>query len=85
MLSSQSQFLGQLQIRQHKHFYLLTRYVVQCLNTGAMHGFRFKHLEYKYPPVMQYLYAQQQFTAWLYKWSRPDTQGYIDWYLQHVW
>ena len=65
-------------MRTKPHFYLLTRYLVQCRNTGALHSFRFKHLAQS---QQQYLQNHGESVTN----ARKDTQGYLSWYLQHVW
>jgi hypothetical protein len=68
--------LGQVGTREDAAFYLLTRYLVQCLNTGALAVFRFK-----FDTSMQdSLYG----TEAPLKLQRSDTLGYMLWYLKYV-
>ena len=77
-LSLVGQYFGQLTLRKEPRFYLLTRFFVQCRNTGAMHSFRFKHDEGANFGVDQ-LNPQACFEL-----QRTDTVGYLGWYLDYI-
>jgi hypothetical protein len=71
--------LGQVGLRDDAAFYLLTRYFVQCLNTGALAVFRFKFNT----SVQDCLYSRFSSDPQL-KLARTDTLGYMLWYLKYV-
>jgi len=67
-----------MHMRQQPHFYLLTRYLVHCSVTGAMHFLRIKNdaslFTQNYIPVNNNTYL----------FRRLDTPGYLGWYRNFV-
>ena len=70
-----TQLLGQVALRNQPKFYLLTRYLVLCRNTGAMHTYRFKH-----DSQCKSFFADLN-NADVFTMTRGDTLGYLSRYL----
>ena len=75
--SNEQQWLVQIVLRQKPQFYLMSRDLVMCRNTGALHTYRFKHDS----KVKTFFEDLKHLHPTALTMKRTDTLGYLSSYL----
>ena len=78
-LANKEQYFGQMFMRKDPRYYLLTRYFVMCLNTGALHTYRFRNAD-NYSTLFADLNRPNYF-----EFKYNCTLGYLARYLEDIW